>query len=64
MEDGPRWRILSKNKTQNNTAVIIKIINTVKKVVRPKWAPTTMFLPYNPVIAIGGGRVGYRDGPG
>ena len=47
MEGGPRWWILSKNKTQNNTAVIIKIIDTVKNVVRPKWAPTTMFLPYN-----------------
>ena len=47
MEGGPRWWILSKNKTPNNTAVIIKIINTVKKVVWLKRAPTPMLFPYN-----------------
>ena len=31
----------------NNTAVIFNIINTAKKVVRQKQAPTTMLLPYN-----------------
>ena len=36
MEGRPKCWILSKNKTQNNTAVIIKIIDTVKKAVRPK----------------------------
>ena len=29
------WWIISKNKTPNNTAVIINIINTSEKVVRP-----------------------------
>ena len=47
MEGGPRWWILSKNKTPNNTAVIIKIINTVKKVVWLKRAPIPMFFLYN-----------------
>ena len=31
----------------NNTAVIFNIINTAKKFVWPKRAPTTMLLPYN-----------------
>ena len=47
MEGGTKWWIISKNRTPNNTAVIMKIINTVKKVVRPKRATTTMFLHYN-----------------
>ena len=44
MEGGPKLWIISKNKTLNNPAVIF---NIVKKVVRPKRAPTTMFLHYN-----------------
>ena len=47
MEGGPKWWIISKNKTPKNTAVIFNITNTVKKVIRPKRAPTTMFLHYN-----------------
>ena len=44
---GPRWWIISKNKTPNNTAVIIIIINTSKEVFRPKSAPTFMLLTCN-----------------
>ena len=47
IESGPRWWIISKNKTPNNTAVIIIIINTSKEVFRPKSAPTFMLLTYN-----------------
>ena len=47
MEGGPKWWIISKNKTPKYTAVIFNITNTVKKVIRPKRAPTTMFLHYN-----------------
>ena len=46
----PRWGKMGKKKDifqTNNTAVIFNIINTAKKVVRPKRAPTTMLLPYN-----------------
>ena len=46
----PRWGKMGKKKDiflTNNTAVIFNIINTAKKVVRPKRAPTTMSLPYN-----------------
>ena len=47
MEGVPKWWIISKNKIQKNAAVIFNITNTVKKEVRPKRAPTTMFLHYN-----------------
>ena len=46
MEGRPKWWILSKNKTQNNTAVIIKIIDTVKKEIRSKMGS------YNYVFAL------------
>ena len=50
MGSEPRWGKMGKKKDicqANNTAVIFNIINTAKKVVRPKRAPTTMLLPYN-----------------
>ena len=54
-QDGRRAKVVEIRKSKgihppNNTAVIISIINTAKKVVRPKLAPTTMLLPK--VIAI------------
>ena len=60
MGSEPRWDKMGKNKDicqANNTAVIFNIINTAKKVVRPKRAPTTMLLPYNrrllPLVGVG-----------
>ena len=50
MGSEPRWGKMCKEKDicqANNTAVIFNIINTAKRVVRSKRAPTTMLLPYN-----------------
>ena len=59
----PRWGKMGKIKDicqPNNDAVIINMINMAMKEVRPKWAPTTMLLPYNqrllPLMGQGGVR--------